>query len=97
MPRPFPVTKAIELPEFLVVLLDPPLGTICNRNVMAIRTDGMVVWQIEESPHGGEKNQPFVDIVQDEHGNVVARNWNGVEYQVDLASGAIETVGFRRF
>jgi hypothetical protein len=94
---PYPASKSIELPELLVILLDPPKGTNCNTNVMGIKPDGTIAWQIEESPHGGELDQPYVDINQDELGNLVARNWNGVEYEVDLRSGAIHVVDFRRF
>lgn len=93
---PHPVGEVIGVDEFLIVRLEPPVGTIFNRNVFAVTKDGRPVWQIVESPHGTELDKPYVGIHRDRDGGLVAANWNGVDYLVDVATGGITTKAFNK-
>lgn len=93
----FPVAEAILFDDKVVVRLDVPTGTISNRNILAYSADGKVLWTIPESPDGGTRDNPYVQIEKDGSGKIIARNWNGVEYLVDSANGAITVCGFKRF
>ena len=63
-----------------------------NRNVYAFGGDGRLRWQIEEAPHGGERDKPYMAIrIVD--GVLVAGNWTGVDYVVDLHNGHVAPRG----
>lgn len=59
-----------------------------NRNVHCLAPNGTVAWRIEAAASAGER-QPFTGITLDDQGRLKAYNWNGGEYLVDLATGAI--------
>lgn len=90
---PFPVLQYVVDKNAVIVLLRAPAGTIYNRNIHAYSTQGQLLWTIPETPHGGTKDQPYVGIEATSAG-LVARNWNGVEYVIDLQTGSIEVCGF---
>jgi hypothetical protein len=93
---PYPVDTVIVFDNLLVVRLEPSAKRIFNRNVLAIGSDGTVIWQIVESPHGATSDKPYVTIYVDSDGNLVAGNWNGVDYVVEIATGKIKTKSFNK-
>jgi hypothetical protein len=93
---PHPVIEVIECGEMIVVRVDPPAGTIFNRNVFAFTKHGELLWQIEESPHGTEKDKPYVAILRAQDGNLIAANWIGIDYLVNLANGNIAAKAFNK-
>ena len=96
VPLPFPVVEAVEAGPTLVVRVEVPAGERLNRNVYRIAGDGSIVWQREESPHGTEKDKPYMRIWNEPGGELRVGNWNGVYYRVDLATGSITPVGLPR-
>lgn len=90
----FPVAEVLDLDSGLVVRVDVPPGEHLNRNVYFVDPDGSIAWQIEESPHGTQTDRPFMKIWREPGGEIRAGNWNGVDYRVDLHSGAIEPAAF---
>lgn len=88
---PYPVSEIIDFGDSIAVRVEPPVGVIFNRNVFAFSERGDPLWQIEESPHGTENDKPYVKIIRERDGGLVAYNWNGVDYLVDMANGAITT------
>lgn len=93
---PYTVSGIVECGNSLVVRVEPPAGAIFNRNIFAITEQGEVLWQIAESPHGTEADKPYVGIFRDKDGGVVAANWNGVDYSVNLESGSIAVKAFNK-
>lgn len=55
---------------------------------------GLLLWQIEESLHGTELDRPYVAISKDEAGEIVAANWNGVDYRVNMENGSVRVKAF---
>jgi len=93
---PFPVAQSIGLIDAVVVRLDVPAGQLFNCNVYLVGADGGIRWRVHESPHGTEDDKPFMNLWLTENGALVAGNWNGVDYDVDLRSGAIHARAFKR-
>ena len=92
----YPVAQAISLEGMIVARLEVPVGTVMNSNVLGFAENGDLRWSIEESPHGGLSDNPYVAIEMRNNNLIVARNWDGVEYEVSLTDGAVTTIGFRR-
>lgn len=59
-----------------------------NRNVYRLNPAGDVVWQIQSGAIR-ELFEPFTNIYYDDAGVMMAYCSNGVEYPVDLRSGAL--------
>jgi hypothetical protein len=91
-----PVAEVKEWKNYIIVRVEPPVEELFNRNVFAFTKEGDCVWQIEESPHGTEKDKPYVGIFVDDRDNLIAANWNGVDYSVDTSSGKISTKAFNK-
>lgn len=87
--------QRLEVQGFLIVRIEPDVGSTYNRNVFALHR-GKILWQIEESPHGADKDKPFTSISLGMGGEVIAGNWNGVDYSVDISSGTIKVKNFRK-
>lgn len=60
-----------------------------NRNVYAYNSSGELVWQIQEAPHGGVGEDKAYMIVKIDKGKLVAGNWIGVDYEVNLEDGTV--------
>lgn len=88
--------QCLRLGAVVLVRFDLPPGSRANRNVLAFDAEHRLLWQIAESPHGTEADQPFMSLALDAQGQVVVGNWNGVTYRVDLASGALTVCDFNR-
>lgn len=93
---PCEVGEILEAEGLVVVRLEPPIGQVFNRNIFAYSEQGLLLWQIEESPHGTEPDRPYVAISKDEAGGVVAANWNGIDYSVNLDNGYIKAKAFNK-
>lgn len=93
---PHPVGKVVSHEGLVIVMLEPPFGTVFNRNVVAFTEAGLPAWQIEESPHGTEPDKPYVGISVSDDGELVASNWNGVDYRVDLQDGKVTVRAFKK-
>ncbi len=93
---PYPSVQAIDIQGLIVVRVEPAIGEIYNRNIFALDGSGEVKWQIAESPHGTEADKPYTSISVTEDRELVAGNWNGVDYVVALGDGSISTRSFNK-
>lgn len=91
-----PVETVIDIDGVIAVLLEVPTGDIDNRNVLAFDAKGSKLWEIEPSPPGTSDDNPFVELTTVD-GLLIAETWNGMEYDVDVETGAIEARDFNRF
>jgi hypothetical protein len=91
-----PVKQRIDLSDLVILRIypsDQELGTypqdLLNRNIYAFDLLGNLKWQIKEAPHGGAgMDKAYMDI-RLESGVLIAGNWIGVDYFVDLGSGDV--------
>ena len=93
---PHPVKEVLHNNDRLLILVEPPPDVIFNRNVFALSMHGERLWQIEESPHGAEVDKPYINLHCDKNGLVIAGNWNGLSYSVDLRNGAVSIDAFEK-
>lgn len=93
---PYPVAEAITIGEIVVVRIEPAVGELCNANIYGFTINGYFKWKVEESPHGTEPDKQFTSIYISPNGKLIAGNWNGIDYAVDVKSGAISAVAFNK-
>lgn len=91
---PHEVVQQVPLGALLVLRVEPAPGQLFNRNVFAFDGEARQIWQIAESPHGTEADKPFMDLRVSPEGELIAGNWNGVEYRVHPETGALTVCGF---
>lgn len=83
------IVQTIHVSNLTIVRLEVPSRTVCNRNVKAYDERNELVWTIAESPHGTQADKPYMSIRIDPQGRLIAGNWIGIDYIVDLKTGAI--------
>ncbi|MGF6110198.1 hypothetical protein [Pseudomonas frederiksbergensis] len=93
---PYPVKEAFQHNNRLLILVEPAPDVIFNRNVFALSMHGELLWQIEESPHGTEVDNPYMNLYCDKDAAVIAGNWNGLSYLVDLHNGTVSVAAFEK-
>lgn len=93
---PYPVAQVIIVSNYVIVRLSVPQEKRFDRNVYALSFDGKAVWQIQEAPHGGNVPKPFMNLRLSEEGRLIAGNWIGVDYEVDLSTGQIRAIRFTK-
>lgn len=94
---PYKIKQVEAIRYLLIVMVDIPFKTTYNRNVFAVNARCEIQWQIEESPHGGTRDKPYSAIIHDGSGGLVAETFIGINYQVNLANGAVIAKSFNRF
>ena len=75
--------------------VEPVINEVFNGNIFAVDANGEIKWQIAESQHGSEVDQPYTSISKMEN-KLIAGNWNGVDYVVDMEDGSILTTSFNK-
>lgn len=93
---PFPVAEALEYEQSIIVRVDPPAKQIFNSNIYRFALSGNCLWQIEPSPHGTQTNRPYVSIYTSFYNSLVAGNWNGVDYIVNIEDGSVKVKSFKK-
>ncbi|MHA6196970.1 hypothetical protein ACX3YG_21675 [Pseudomonas wadenswilerensis] len=93
---PHPVVKLVRGETKVFVMVEPPAGVVFNRGVYSLSHEGVILWQISESPHGEVKEKPYVDIFIDDRDRLIAANWIGIDYWVDVEDGSVEAIAFNR-
>ncbi|MEE9444899.1 MAG: hypothetical protein V3V19_04460 [Cocleimonas sp.] len=92
---PYPVVQALDFNGIVMARVEPEIYEIFNCNIFAVDGKGKIKWQIEESPHGTEVDKPYTSISIMEN-KLIAGNWNGVDYVVDIKDGSIRTQSFNK-
>lgn len=81
-----PIDETVVAGDVVVVLLDVPLGTIDNRNVVGVGADGERRWQIEPISDDPTADQPYVNLIERDDG-VWVFNPIGAECRIDPETG----------
>jgi hypothetical protein len=92
------IRQIIEIENLIVVRKYPPdEGLVSypqkklNRNIEAYDQDDNLVWVIEEAPDGRENQDKAYMKIWLEEDRLVAGNWIGIDYFVDLSTGAVSS------
>lgn len=86
--------QEITCGDICIVLIDTPVGASLNRNVFGYSAAGESLWQIQESPHGTQNDKPYTSLHINDNNQLIAGNWNGVDYSVNLENGTVTAVAF---
>lgn len=93
---PAPIKQSVRVGQLTVIrvypsdemLNDYPQDKL-NRNVYAYDESGEQVWQIQTAPHGGSGEDKAYMEIRIDGDKLIAGNWIGVDYLVDIASGIV--------
>lgn len=86
------IKSVVECDDVVLVVMKVPATERDDTNVVAFDYDGARRWEIDEAPHRDNIAKTYVKLdVRD--GSVIARSWNSYEYEVDLETGSVESVG----
>lgn len=73
--------------DFIVVLLRVPPNVDDPHNIVCIDRQGTIIWEID-TPDEGAYEQPYHFIKMCD-GRLIATNWDGYEYRVNVDTGAV--------
>lgn len=90
-----PVAQAIPCGDVLVVRLNAPNVVPPLQNVLAFSRDGICQWKIEEGMKGSPGH--YVSLSLDESNRLIAENFSGITYLVNVLDGSVSDIAFRRF
>ncbi len=91
----YPVAQLLLFQDMIIVRVEPNTGVVLNTNVYGFSKSGLLEWEIEESPHGTQEDKPYMSIFISKE-KLIASNWNGVNYSVDLRSGKVKAISMNR-
>ena len=86
---PYAIREVLESQKLFLVLFEPRSSVELKRNISAFDRSGEEVWLIEKTAYEGSPRDPFMHMWL-EDGKLYADSWEGVTYEVDLDTGAIE-------
>jgi len=77
-----------------IKLCKVPFGFKCNRNIIGENTHGGMVWQVEDVCPSSDA--PFVTIRPFDNEKIIAYNWLGMDYYIDIQTGKLSFVNKNR-
>ena len=93
---PFPAEEAVTYKKSIIVRVKPPVKEIFNNNVYGFTIHGEYKWQIKPSTHGTQEDKPFVSIHVSSSDDLIASNWNGIDYVVSNTDGSVAPESFKK-
>lgn len=86
------IKKVLEIDDKIIVLA--AYGQLIEfgkleRTVFCVNEHGEILWQIEEYPFRGRDPAPYTNIWLNESNELMAGNWRGYDFKVDLSNGKV--------
>lgn len=91
-----PIKETVRDGDVVVVLLDVPVGTVDNRNVIGLSVDGDRLWEIEPISDDASADQAYVNLFR-KGGDVWVSNPIGAECRLDLSDGSFAETRTKRW
>lgn len=92
----YPVEKAIVHEGVVVVLVEPPVGTDVRDNVAAFDMSGELLWTITPASTEDVETPPVYTDIFEADGSLLAHNWNGGTYEIEMETGEVEYSGWSK-
>ena len=89
-----PIRDVQRIDNLVLVRLEFPIGAINNRNIFAYNESGQLVWQIQEG-RNVYRDSPYTGM-RVKGDEIMAYNWDGADYRVNVEDGSVEFVQFSR-
>jgi hypothetical protein len=98
---PFVIKDLIEFKNMVVIIIDDnetlPLDSrLLDRNIYAFDDQAIELWKIQQCPHGDEHPKPYMLIKKNENEELIASNYIGLDYIVNLDNGEVTRYGTGR-
>ena len=77
-----------------IKLYKVPFRFKCNRNIVGENTHGEVIWQVEDVCSSSDAS--FVKISPFDNEKIIAYNWLGMDYYIDIQTGKLDFVNKNR-
>ena len=88
------VKTELDCGIFTIKLYIVPLRFKCNRNITCENEQGKTIWQVEDiSP---SSDAPFIEIKPFDNEKIMAYNWIGMYYYIDIQTGKLDFVNENR-
>lgn len=87
---PYSIENVLERHGVVIVLFKYYKTT--NRNIYAFNNRGEKIWEVQEAPNLSYEERPFTSI-RIENDMLIAHNWVGVEYSINLDKGTVTPYG----
>ncbi|MWV40751.1 hypothetical protein [Natrialba sp. INN-245] len=92
---PYNILSVLIVEDVIVVLQNPPTNADDEeRNIVAFNKNGNKLWTVE-SPSSGYRSPKTYTHIQHTDDGLIANNWNGYKYIVDVDSG--DTTKYKKF
>lgn len=76
--------------EIIIKLYKVPIKYRCNRNITAENKLGEIIWQVEDV--NPSLDSPFSSIEPFEKEKIIAHNWIGANYYIEIQTGKLEII-----
>ena len=77
----------------IVKLYKVPAGYTCNRNITGEDIKGNLIWQVEDI--NPLIDSPFTNIKVYDGNRIIAYNWSGINYYINIETGICEVIKSR--
>lgn len=85
----YDVKDIVVVDDVVVVLQEPPADADdVERNIVAFDTHGTQLWTVQQASRGHPTPRTYT-YIRYENGELIANNWNGYKYTVDIEDGSI--------
>jgi len=74
----------------IIKLYKEPFRYKCNQNITGENEQGEVIWQVEDIDPLSDS--PFTSIRPFDKEKIIAYNWMGIDYYIDIQTGKLELV-----
>ena len=79
--------------SIIVKLYKVPAGYTCNRNITGEDIKGNLIWQVEDI--NPLIDSPFTNIKVYDGNWIIAYNWSGINYYINIETGICEVIKSR--
>lgn len=88
--KDFDLKKEICFDSIIIKLYDVPAKCKCNRNIVGENEKGELIWQIRDV--NPSLDSPFTDIDYVDNEKIIAHNWLGADYYINIRTGIMQIV-----
>lgn len=89
------IEEIVSINNLIVVLLNTPMNSNYNENLLCVNSSGDFIWQVERVAHIYD-DSPFTNIVPVDEKHIKSYNQDGFMYTIDIHTGKIIKKSFMK-
>jgi hypothetical protein len=86
------IETELDCDSVIIQLYKVPYKHRCNRNIVGENKKGEMIWQVEEVNPLETSDFPFLSIRPFNKEKIIAYNWLGMDYYIDIQTGKLDLV-----